>query len=256
MHPPEVRAEALALVEAGLNDCEISRHAGIPRSTIRDWRNPIYMPRSGVPRLPEVCPRCWGAAKPIRFTPEAYAELLGLYLGDGSISRHPRTDRLRIILDDKYPNIIEDTRELLERCFPENDVHIGPGSKGKCSAVSVYSIHLVCLFPQHGSGPKHKRRIVLERWQQEIVNAAPWSFLRGCIRSDGSAFINRTGAYEYLSYDFANCSDDIAHLFTKTCERLGLRPRATKRAGGGGWRVRINRRDSVALMLAHVGLKT
>jgi hypothetical protein len=38
MHPPEVRAETLALVEAGLNDCEISRRLGIPRGTIRDWR--------------------------------------------------------------------------------------------------------------------------------------------------------------------------------------------------------------------------
>lgn len=35
MHPPEVRAEALALVEAGLNDCEISRRLGIPRGIHR-----------------------------------------------------------------------------------------------------------------------------------------------------------------------------------------------------------------------------
>lgn len=255
MHPPQVRAEALALIDAGLNDCEISRRLGVPRGTIRNWRNPTYMPRNGVPRLPGVCPRCWGAAKPIRFTAAGYAELLALYLGDGSISRHPRTHRLGIILDDKYPDIINDTRELLERSFPENDVHIGPGSKGKCSAVSVYSTHLVCLFPQHGPGPKHKRRILLEPWQQEVLEAAPWSFLRGCIRSDGSVFVNRTGAYEYLSYDFANSSDDIAHLFTKTCEGLGLRPRATKGAHGG-WRVRINRRDSVELMREHISLKS
>jgi hypothetical protein len=33
MHPPHVRAAALALVEQGLNDCEISRRLGIPRDS-------------------------------------------------------------------------------------------------------------------------------------------------------------------------------------------------------------------------------
>jgi hypothetical protein len=28
MHPPHIKVEALALVEAGLNDCEISRRRG------------------------------------------------------------------------------------------------------------------------------------------------------------------------------------------------------------------------------------
>jgi len=29
----------LALLRAGLNDCEISRRTGIPRATVRDWRH-------------------------------------------------------------------------------------------------------------------------------------------------------------------------------------------------------------------------
>ena len=77
----------------------------------------------------------------------------------------------------------------------------------------AYSSHLTCLFPQHGAGKKHERRIALEPWQQELVAAAPWAFLRGCIRSDGSVFVNRTGRYEYLSYDFCNLSQDILGLF-------------------------------------------
>lgn len=258
MHPPELRAEALALVEGGINDCEISRRLGIPRSTVRDWRRPTYVSTRKIPL--ETCPRCWRQTRPIRFTPADYAELLGLYLGDGSISTHPRTDRLRIVLDDKYPGIIEDTRALLSRCFPQNGVHVGRGSKGKCSAISVYSRHLICLFPQHGPGAKHKRRIVLEHWQEDLVAAAPWAFLRGCIRSDGSVFVNRTDIhrpepYEYLSYDFANSSEDITGLFTDVCERLALRPRVSCDRMGR-WHVRINRRASVDLMVRHVGLKT
>jgi hypothetical protein len=88
---------------------------------------------------------------------------------------------------------------------------------------------------------KHERRILLEPWQQEIVDAAPWPFIRGCIRTDGCSFINRTGAYEYLSYDFSNISNDIVDLFVEACNRVGVFTRAT---GGGNrrWRVRINRR--------------
>jgi hypothetical protein len=36
---------------------------------------------------------------------KSYSYLLGLYLGDGCISRHPRAWRLRIVLDDKYPKL-------------------------------------------------------------------------------------------------------------------------------------------------------
>jgi hypothetical protein len=114
MHPPKVRAEALALVKAGLNDCEISRRLGIPRTTVRDWRRPRYIRSS-----PQVsCPRCWRAAKPLVFTAADYAELLGFYLGDGCISDLARTQRLRISLDAKYPGIVSSARHLLRRCFP------------------------------------------------------------------------------------------------------------------------------------------
>lgn len=129
------------------------------------------------------------------------------------------------------------------------------GVKGKCRSVSVYSTHLVCLFPQHGPGPKHRRQIALEHWQREILDVAPWAFVRGCIRSDGSAFVNRTGPYEYLSYDFGNRSEDIVRLFMEECERLGLKPRANMDSRGL-WHVRINRRESVARMVEQVGIKS
>ena len=214
MHPPEVKAAAVEPIEQGINDCESSRRLGIPGGTIRDWRRPTYVPReSSIPR--ETCPRCWRTAKPMRFTPEDYTELLGLYLGDGSISRHPRAHRLRLALDAKYPGIIEDAGQLLERCFPHNAVDVvTKGLKGNLLNISVYSRHLTCLVPQHGCGKKHERKLKLEPWQTRLVEGAPWGFLRGCIRSDGCAFINRTDIhrprpYEYLSYDFSNKSEDI-----------------------------------------------
>lgn len=107
---------------------------------------------------------------------------------------------------------------------------------------------------------KHQRPIVLEPWQQEIVDGAPWPFIRGC-RTDGCSFINRTDVhrpqpYKYLSYEFSNKSKHIVALFTGACELAGINdyrlPLDKRRAL---WRVLINRRGSVAMLLEHVGLK-
>jgi LAGLIDADG-like domain/Homeodomain-like domain len=246
MHPPAIRARARTLMQHGLNDCVISRHLHVPRSTVRDWR---HRPDDRY----DVCPRCWHRAKPIRFTAEDYAELLGLYLGDGCISDHERTSRLRIHLDAKYPGVIHDVMALLGRTFPANPVAEVDVAGERMVYVSLYSSHLRCLFPQHGLGKKHERRLRLEVWQQRLVEQAPWSLLRGLIRSDGCVFANRTGPYTYLSYDFSNKSEDIVEMFTMACRLVGVEYRITKREGL--WRVRVNRRPSVDRMLANVGTK-
>jgi hypothetical protein len=266
MHSPAIREEAMRLIAAGINDCEISRRMDIPRGTIRDWRRPTYVPRKpGIPR--STCPRCWRSAKPLCFNAEDYCELLGLYLGDGCISEGPRTQRLRLSLDAKYSMMNAEIAALLQRCFPENEVGtVLPGPSGWSTrsdtlvVLSVYSQHLGCLFPQHGPGQKHERKIELEPWQRELLGQAPWGFIRGCIRSDGCAFINRTNVqrdqpYEYLSYDFSNKSKDIVDLFVTACDLAGIRDYRLTNGRLSRWDVRINRRASVALMLKHVGLK-
>jgi hypothetical protein len=114
----------------------------------------------------------------------------------------------------------------------------------------VHHRHASCLLPQHGPGKKHDRSIELEPWQTALVHAAPWSFIRGCIRSDGCCFVNRTGRYEYECYEFGNHSDDLLELFVATCARVGVECRRYAQYA------RINRRASVALMREHVGGKT
>jgi Homeodomain-like domain len=247
VHPASIRKKALALVAEGVNDCEIARRLGVPRATVRDWRRPRYVPRRDERAI---CPRCWRPTPRIVFTDADYAELLGLYLGDGNITALQRTQRLRLSLDAKYPDINGEAQALLRRCFPENRVGRVLLGGGSTVVLHVYSSHLSCVFPQHGPGKKHERAILLEPWQVELVGAAPWSFVRGCIRSDGCAFVNRTGKYEYLSYDFYNLSAPIRQLFVDACTQLGL---ACRPAGNS---VRINRRESVERTLEHVGVKT
>jgi hypothetical protein len=242
MRSYESRAEILRLAEQGINDCEIARRTGVPRTTVRDIR---HGGTSGRP----ACPRCWRLMKPLALTPAGYAELLGLYLGDGCISAMGRTYRLRISLDSKYPRIVADASALLRALFPHHSVGRQLADAGATTVVWVYASHLPCMFPQHGPGKKHERSVALEPWQEPCIRAAPWSFLLGCFRSDGCAFINRTGRYEYLSYDFTNHSADILGAYADACDLVGVEYRRYRRS------VRIYRRQSVALFQTHVGVK-
>ncbi len=245
--PIETKEKALRLVAAGLNDCQIARQLEVPRTTIRDWRNPRYIAKRPASSR---CPRCGERSRRIVLEPETYAELLGLYLGDGHITQMARAQRLRLFLDAKYVDIVDESEALLRRCFPDNPVRRVRFHDGREVVLDVYSSHLVCLLPQHGPGKKHERRIELEPWQSDLVRRAPWPLLRGLIRSDGCVFVNRTGPYEYLSYDFANHSQDILDLFERTCRELGLSPRRYARS------IRLYRRDDVARLLIDVGVKS
>jgi hypothetical protein len=246
VHAEEVQQAARALIVAGVSDSEIARRLGIARTTIRDWRRPRDVRKA----RDERCERCWRPMRPVRFIAADYAELLGLYLGDGYIGVLPRTERLRIFLDARYPIVVGETEALLRRCFPAARLGRLSRHAGAMVVLWIYHGHLSCLFPQHGAGKKHERPIVLELWQESLVAAAPWAFLRGCIRSDGCVFVNRTGRYEYLSYDFANRSADIRELFARVCDTVGVDCRPA------GDRVRIYRRASVELMREHVGIKS
>ena len=183
-------------------------------ATVRDWR-------TGTARARPACLRCWQPTRPVVMTSADYAELLGLYLGDGHITDMPRTQRLRVFLDARYAGIVADARALLARCFQAT---ASRDDRGRHMAVvsTLLTGTSRCLLPQHGPGKKHERRIVLESWQRAHVHAAPWAFLRGCIRSDGCAFLNRTGAYEYLSTSSGTARPESGMLFLEACELVGV----------------------------------
>ncbi|MDT5238603.1 MAG: hypothetical protein QOD97_801, partial [Mycobacterium sp.] len=106
--------EVRRLIATGMNDCAVSRETGIPRPTVRDWRrrppNRLQSPGASSP--------C-GVLHDFSVLPQAaYSYLLGLYLGDGCISRVRRVWRLRIVLDLKYPGIIHGCCEAIDTVMP------------------------------------------------------------------------------------------------------------------------------------------
>ena len=102
------------LIADGMNDCAIARITGIPRRTVRDWRckPPIW------PRNRSESASCRAEHYFSTIPAEAYCYLLGLYLGDGCISRHPRSFQLRITLDSKYPAIVDRCRQAVDILMP------------------------------------------------------------------------------------------------------------------------------------------
>ncbi|MGW3915102.1 transcriptional regulator [Streptomyces sp. NPDC005070] len=257
MYDMGTRKRALALLAQGRSLNSVSNETGISRAAIRSWRTRVE-PLDGNRSQP--CPRC-------RATPEkpdelaAYAYLLGLYLGDGCISHLRRgVHFLRIVCADAWPGLIGACAEAMQLIRPDNKVF--RVQRQGCQNVTCYSKHWPCLLPQHGPGKKHERPIVLEDWQQEIVDDHPWEFIRGLIHSDGCRITNWTTRvvagelkrYEYPRYFFTNVSDDIRQLFTGTLDTLGVDWTHCTRHGNP-YNISVARKASVALMDAHVGPK-
>ncbi len=200
----------------------------IPLPTVRDW-HAGKLPRHSRPASaddprPAICPACGQPEHDFEELGPAFVHLLGLYLGDGSISSHPRgVHRLRVFLDRKYPRIVYECAQSIKAVVPDNRVH-AMLTVSNCYSVSAYSRSWPCFFPQHGPGVKHNRPIFLAEWQQKLAEQWPQQLLKGLIQSDGCRFVNtgRNG-WRQPRYAFSNVSTDITSIFCSACDCLGLR---------------------------------
>ncbi|SEQ41062.1 hypothetical protein SAMN04487983_100514 [Streptomyces sp. yr375] len=251
MYDVSTRKRALALVSQGRSLNSVSRETGISRAAISFWRARL----EPLPRM--VAPPPGPPADEV-----SYSYLPGLYLGDGCISGHPRSNGyyLRIACADAWPGLINACEAAMRAINPSHNA-CRVQAQGYVSVVGDFA-HWPYLFPQHGPGKKHERRIVLAPWQQAIVDTHPWEFIRGLIHSDGCRITNWTEKtingerkrYEYPRYFFTNVSDDIRRLFTDTCDKLGVEWTYCAR-NGNPFNISVAKKASVALMDAHVGPK-
>jgi hypothetical protein len=253
MHSEEDFQFGKRMIAWGMNDCAISRLMGISRGTIRDWRTGKV--RAGDTPRPKACPRCECG----NLNEKAYAYLLGLYLGDGWISKCPRgVFKLRVSMDDRYPGIISECVMAIESLIVGRRMTAGKAACLGCTEVYSHWKHWPCVFPQHGAGPKHLRPIVLAKWQQEIANARPHLLLRGLIHSDGWRGLNRvrrrwgtgSASYAYPQYQFTNYSEGIRGIFCSACDVYGVAWRQMN------WNtIAISRRGDVSRLDEVVGPK-
>ncbi|WP_316740366.1 helix-turn-helix domain-containing protein [Streptomyces sp. MK7] len=236
-HSTEVRQKALTLLRDGMKNADVARQLNVPKGTISYWKHVDRARRGECPGRAQrpACPRC-----------------------DGELNM--RSPSLSIACAEVHPGLVDECERAMRSVFPNNSV-CRVRRKG-CWEVKLYSMHVWCLFPQHGPGKKHERRIALEPWQQEIVDEHPWEFIRGLIHSDGCRITNWTTRvvggerrrYEYPRYFFTNTSADIIQLFTGTLDKLGVEWKSLNQSRAAVT-ISIARKASVALMDAHVGPK-
>jgi hypothetical protein len=246
MYDATVRAIALTKLEAGATVSEVSRELRISRAAIRSW--------IGVPNDVGGCPAPFSSSS-------AYAALFGFYLGDylgdGCISRHPRTYSMRVACDSSLPGIVADVESTLALVHPERRTYRVPAPG--VIVVQQYWNHWPCLFPQHGPGRKHERQLVMTEWQQAIVEDHPSSFLRGLFHSDGCLVNNwatrvvsgEKKRYEYRRWQFVNESSDIMRWCGESLDRVGVAWRQTNRRT-----LSVSRRADVACLTELIGTKS
>lgn len=239
------RHAALAAIGGGASLSQVSRDLGINRSTLREWRDRPRVSRNE-------CPRCDGRL----CDKEAYAALLGYYLGDGCLSRPARYYALRVSCDAKYSGIISDVERVIESVRPDHRTFRvrAPG----VIVVQAHWIHWPCLFPQHGPGRKHMRTLGMEEWQWDTVELYPADFLRGLFHSDGCRVKNwatqvvagEKKRYDYTRWQFKNESAEIMGWCQQALDLLDVPWRQSSRNT-----LSVSRRDGVARLDELIGLK-
>jgi hypothetical protein len=249
MYDRTAREAAVSMLNAGASLRSVSIRTGIARDTLRTWRD-----RGITPKQPRAdCPFC--NDKPFPPT-SAYLYLLGLYLGDGCISRGGRTFAMRIACCNGWPGLIEECERTM-RSVSNGRPAYRVQMVGATSVVTLWN-HWPCLFPQHGRGRKHDRAIVLQPWQLAMVESDPRPMIRGLLHSDGWRGTNWTEKlvagvrkrFEYPRYLFTNRSQDIRDIFTDSLDRVGIAWRYNNTES-----VSIARREAVAALDEFVGPK-
>lgn len=248
------------MLRDGVRNTEVARCLGIPAGTVGAWKHEDRRRSGTLPGKHRArCPRCDPERAPL--DERAYSYLLGLYLGDGCISdgtamRRKRVYFLTIACADAWPGLMDECEAAIHAVMPDNRVQLV--QKPGMHEVKAYSKHWPCLFPQHGPGRKHERRIVLQPWQQLIVDTFPREFVRGLIHSDGCRVLNcavrkrngLTTRYFYSRYHFTNESPDIRDLFADTLDKLRVEWRYNRYNC-----ISIARRESVKRLDSFVGPK-
>lgn len=248
---------ALRMSDSGVSDRANAEIHGVAIKTIRRWRRQYQ--RLGLPRgegfRGTPCPRCDGA----ELDEAAYALLLGWYLGDGHIVAARRgVYTLQIANDQKYPELNQEIAATIKLVKPT----ASPCPRRGVGMVRTEARwkHWPCLFPQHGPGRKHLRKIELADWQLEIVAKYPEQLLRGLFHSDGSRFANWATRpiagggikkYDYVRYMFSNESEDIIGILTGALDLLDIPWRRPRRNA-----VAVSRKEGVDALDRFVGPKS
>lgn len=207
----QIHQKILILYSESKSDRKIASELGIDRTTVKKYKNiPLEQNIATFRTVADidVLVKHW------------YAYVIGLYLGDGCISKFARTSRLRLYFHShNNEDIINRATLSLNKIFPKNNISRYNQLHVNCSVVGVYNKNLPDLFPQHGTGKKHSRDVSLKPSQLDLMTDAYARFiLAGLHDSDGCMY------HEQLRrrFVFTNTSPDIIDIYKKVLEMYAI----------------------------------
>ncbi len=160
-------------------------------------------------------------AKPLSDDKNLLAYVVGLALGDGTLSRSLRTFRLRITCDKKYPNLVRRIQSAIQALLPANKVSLVQRSDGHID-VSCYSNRWEDLLGwKAGAGSKIVQRARVPQWIKEDRETTIHC-LRGLIETDGSVYVDRG----YPMIMFISASHELAEDFAEMVQSIGFNGRS------------------------------
>lgn len=262
----EVYQEVMKLSRDGMRICDIVKSTGLSRSCVNNWirRTNVKYAIEELAGFKYKMPLDIDPIKALGIITrnnsheiiyKQYSFLLGLYLGDGCLYQLPRTVQLSIALDSKYAKMNSQIAKCFEEFFGKSpcihDLSIKRNQKTLSNSISIkYSnVNLPIIFPQHGRGRKHLRKIELAEWQKNIIVAE--EIIKGLIYSDGCySYRSKRKSYHY---EFANKSIDIIEIFVKYLSELNIHYSILDKKNI--YRVKIDRVEDVSRLFSIIGSK-
>lgn len=151
------------------------------------------------------------------------AELIGVVLGDGHLSRFPRTEELTIFSNSNNKGFIDRYGYLMEKIF-EKRPYIAKTSWGNCTRIRIYQKDIQRRLGVPYS-PRRDKKIAVPRWileNREFVVR----YLRGLYEAEGSASVHKpTSTYKLF---FSNKNESLMRIVFRLMCRLGFHPHRSK----------------------------
>ena len=258
MYPRATVDLARRLSELGVIDSENARICGVSIRAIRHWRQAIAVLIGRTQNVVET----HLPTVPRRVLDErAYAYLLGLYLGDGHITRGPkrRLRRSGSTCCDGWPGLLDLAKQTMSLVMPSSSVFAVAdrswlhGDQEHVKALAVPACR--SMAPAESTSARSNSSPGSRRSWPGIREASP----AGSFTPMAAALINHSAAarsrsgdrwYEYPRYLFVNRSADIHRLCGEALDRLGVAWRFSKPTT-----ISVARREAVARLDEFVGPK-
>ncbi|TXH05430.1 MAG: hypothetical protein E6R05_02055 [Candidatus Moraniibacteriota bacterium] len=147
------------------------------------------------------------------------AYLYGFILGDGHIEKHPRTEKLVITLNTKYPILIKNVERVMFTVFGKMP-KVSLDNSSECCRVYIYEKYLSRRL-HIKTGNKGQLLHIVPSWINRSKKFT-LSFVKGLFEAEGSVSVHLP-TYTY-NMSFANKNRSLLDIVENILLSLGLHP--------------------------------